>query len=294
MPQTKVVIWLEAARLRTLPAAAAPVLIGSVMAAVAEAFSWLAAILAFAAAMLIQIGTNLHNDYADYNRGADNANRVGPRRAAQAGLLTPVQLQRGAGIVFVAAAAVGVIAASSGGWPILIVLAVSVSAAVAYTGGRKPLGYLGLGDPMSFIFFGPVATSTTYYLHTGNVSIESIIAGIGPGLMATAILIVNNLRDIETDRISGKRTLAVRWGASFARAEYVACVVLAAAAPAILGLATGRWTTALPLMTIVAASPWLLTVLRPSGPAELNHALSGTARTMLLHALLFCIGWSIA
>ena len=294
MAQSKAAIWLEAARPRTLPAAAAPVLIGSMMAAVAGTFAWAAAVLALIGALLIQIGTNLHNDHADHARGADTARRVGPRRVAQAGLLQPAELRRGIVVVFVAAAAVGVIAAVRGGWPILVVLAASVAAALAYTGGRRPLGYLGLGDLMAFVFFGPVATAATFYLHTLSVSVEAIVAGAGPGLMAAAILTVNNLRDIDTDRDAGKRTLAVRWGAGFARAEYVGCIVAAAVVPAALGVATGRWAAALPLMTIVAAAPWVLTVLRPSGPTDLNHALAGTARAMLIHALLFCIGWSIA
>lgn len=293
MVHTKTRIWLEAARPRTLLAATAPVLIGSVMAAIAESFAWTAAILALVGALLIQIGTNLHNDYADHLHGVDTADRDGPRRVAQAGLLKPAELRRGIFVVFATAAVAGVIAAVLGGWPILIVLATSITMAIAYTGGRRPLGYMGWGDLMVFVFFGPVATAATYYLHTGSASIEAMVAGVGPGMMATAILTVNNLRDIETDSAAGKCTLAVRWGAGFARTEYVGCIVAAAVVPAALGVATGRWAVALTLMTIIAAAPWAITVLRPGGPEDLNRALAGTARAMLIHALLFCIGWSI-
>ncbi len=292
--KSKTAIWLQAARPRTLPAAAAPVLIGSVMAASADSFAWAAAVLALLGALLIQIGTNLHNDHADHVRGADTAERVGPRRVAQAGLLEPGELRRGIAVVFAAAGVVGVIAAILGGWPILVVLAASVAAALAYTGGPRPLGYLGFGDLMAFVFFGPVAVATTYYLHAGQWPIEAIVAGAGPGLMAAAILTVNNLRDLDTDRAAGKRTLAVRFGAGFARAEYLGCIVGAALVPTVLAIATGRWAGALPLMTLIAAMPWVLIVLRPARPPELNHALAGTARTMLIHALLFSIGWSIA
>jgi len=293
--KNKALIWLEAARPRTLPAAAAPVLIGSVMAAADDAVGWAAAVLALLGALAIQIGTNLHNDHADHARGADTAVRVGPRRVAQAGLLAPGELRRGIVVVFAAAGVIGVIAAILGGWPILVVLAASVAAALAYTGGPRPLGYLGLGDVMAFAFFGPVAVAATYFLHAGAWTIEAIFAGAGPGLLAAAILTVNNLRDMDTDRAAGKQTLAVRFGAGFARAEYVGCIVGAAVVPTVLAIATGRWAGALPLMTLIAAMPWVLVVLRPdSRPPELNHALAGTARTMLIHALLFSIGWSIA
>ena len=286
-------VWLEAARPRTLPVAVAPVLIGSAMAAADDRFAWAAGVVALLGALLIQVGTNLHNDYADHARGADTAGRVGPRRAAQAGLLQPAQLRRGVAVVFGAAAAAAAAAAVIGGWPILIVAAASVAAGLGYTGGRRPLGYLGLGDLLAFVFFGPVATAATYYLHAGAAPAQAIAAGIGPGLLAAAILTVNNLRDIDTDRAAGKRTLAVRLGARFARAEYLGCIVGAAAAPTALAFAAGRWAGALPLMTIVAAAPWIVIVMRPSRPVDLNHALAGTARTMLIHALLFCIGWSI-
>ena len=294
--KSKTAIWLEAARPRTLPAAAAPVLIGSVMAAADDAFAWAAAVLALLGALSIQVATNLHNDHADHARGADTADRVGPRRVAQAGLLEPDELKRGIAVVFGVSWRVGVIAAIVGGWPILVVLAASVAAALAYTGGPRPLGYLGFGDLMAFVFFGPVAVAATYFLHAGTHGrSRRSLAGAGPGLLAAAILTVNNLRDMETDRAAGKQTLAVRFGAGFARAEYLGCVVGAAVVPTVLAIATGRWAGALPLMTLIAAMPWVLVVMRPgSRPPELNHALAGTARTMLIHALLFSIGWSIA
>lgn len=292
--KSKPAIWLEAVRPRTLPAAVAPVLVGSVMASAVDSFAWLAAVLAFLGALLIQIGANLHNDLSDYIRGVDTAERVGPRRLAQTGLLKPTELQSGIFVVFAAACVVGGFSTILRGWPILLILAASVVAAFAYTGGPKPLGYLGFGDIMAFLFFGPVAVSATYFLHTGNWPIQVIFAGLGPGLLATAILAVNNLRDVETDSTAGKRTLAVRFGVSFARFEYVGCILGAALAPTILSVATGRWAGALPFMTIIAATPWILIVLRSDRPPDLNHALAGTARTMLIHALLFSIGWLIA
>ena len=249
--------WWLAIRPRTLWAAVAPVIAGSALALWHGSFAPLWALVALAGALLIQVGCNLHNDWADARHGADTAARVGPTRVTQAGLIPPRQVLGGALVMFAAAAALGVAGVARAGWPLAVLLVACVAAAIGYTGGPRPLGYLGLGDLLVLVFFGPVAVGATYHLQALALPPLVVAAGLGPGLLATAILVVNNLRDRVTDERAGKRTLAVRFGDRFARAEFLACLLAGVLLPPVLLLAAGtggpRWPALLPLLALIPA-----------------------------------------
>lgn len=213
-------VWWEAARPKTLPAAVAPVLLASALAEADGGFHSPAAITCLVFSVLIQIGTNYANDYFDYIKGADTAERVGPRRAVAAGLIAPTTMRSAMIGVFTVAFLVGLTLLRFGGWPLLIVGVTSIICGVLYTGGPFPLAYHGWGDVFVFIFFGLVAVTTTYFVQCGRVTIEAWLLGAGIGGLATNILVVNNYRDVETDRVAGKRTLVVRWGKSAARIQF--------------------------------------------------------------------------
>ncbi len=283
--------WLLAARPKTLPAAAAPVAVGTALAYADGVVAWLPALAALAGALLIQIGTNFANDYYDYLKGADTDERVGPTRVTQAGLLHPHTVRTGMIVAFSAAVSVGLYLVAVGGWPIVAIGVASVIAGVAYTGGPYPLGYHGLGDVFVLVFFGPVAVGGTYFVQAQTVTSTAIVLGLALGALATAILVVNNVRDMETDRKAGKRTLVVRFGDRAGRAEYA--VLLASAYAAIVGLyALGRipgWAllavVALPLALLLAHRVWHT----PSRVA-LNPLLGQTAAHLLVFSILLSAG----
>ena len=289
--------WWLAIRPRTLWAACGPVLAGSALALWHGAFAPPWALVALAGALLIQVGCNLHNDWADARHGADTAARVGPTRVTQAGLISPRKVLGGAVATFAGAGALGVLGVLRGGWPLAVVLAASVAAAVCYTGGPR-LGYLGFGELLVLLFFGPVAVGATYYLQALALPSLVLAAGLGPGLLATAILVVNNLRDRATDAQAGKRTLAVRFGDGFARAEYLTALLAGVLLPPALLLMAGsggpRWPAALPFLALLPALR-LNARLRatPAGPA-LNELLARTAQLLLLQALLLLAGAAAA
>ncbi|MCS7287989.1 MAG: 1,4-dihydroxy-2-naphthoate polyprenyltransferase [Roseiflexus sp.] len=282
--------WVLAARPQTLPAAIAPVVVGSAAAFAAGSFRWLPFLAALVGALLIQIGTNLANDYFDFRKGADTAERLGPVRVTQAGLLAPEAVRNGMIVTFGAAALIGVYLIAVGGWPILVIGILSIAAGVLYTGGPWPLGYNGLGDLFTFIFFGIVAVTATAYLHVGAVPPLAWAASIPVAMLVTAIIVVNNLRDIATDRAAGKRTLAVIVGARATRAEYALLVGGAFLAPPLLWLSglTGPWVMLAWLATPLAIAP-MRTMLTSEGRA-LNLALKGTARLHLVFGLLLALG----
>jgi 1,4-dihydroxy-2-naphthoate octaprenyltransferase len=282
--------WLLAARPKTLPAAAAPVLVGTAVALSEGKFRPGPALAALAAALLIQIGTNLANDVFDYQKGADTSDRLGPLRVTQAGLLSPRQVLTGMGLVFALAVLLGLYLVSVGGWPIVAIGLLSILAGIAYTGGPFPLGYNGLGDLFVFIFFGLVAVGGTYYVQAGTVSLAAWWASLPLGWLATAILVVNNLRDIDTDRAVGKRTLAVRFGARGAQVEYLLLLLLTYLAPPLMWLsgAATPWVM-LAWLSIPLAATQLRLIFTTSGRA-LNQALAGTARLELVFGLLFSMG----
>lgn len=285
-------VWLMAARPRTLPVAVAPVVVGTAVAAADGGLRGGPALAALSGALLLQIASNLANDLFDHERGADTAERIGPARVSQLGLLDPARMRLGIALVLLLALAVGGYLAAVAGWPVVVTGLVSIAAALAYTGGPWPFGYRGLGDLAVFVFFGVVAVVGTYYVQTLRFSAGAFAASAAVGCLATAILVVNNVRDIDTDRVAGKMTLAVRLGPRWGRREYYALMGAAYALLPVYWLWVGRspWVL-LPLLTLPLALRLLGTVaVRSDGPA-LNGALAGTAQLTLLFSLLLALGW---
>jgi 1,4-dihydroxy-2-naphthoate octaprenyltransferase len=274
-----------------LPASVAPVLVGTAVAAGQGGFRPLPALACLTSALLLQLGTNFVNDYADFEHGADEAGRLGPPRAAHSGWLLPRSLRRGAVLVLGAAAAVGAYLVVLGGWPIALGGALAVLAAWAYTAGPWPLGYHGLGDPLVFVFFGLFAVGGTHAVQVGAWSAAALLTAVPVGLLATAILAVNNLRDLPTDARAGKRTLAVRLGPAGARRYTAGLLVGAYASLAPLPFAGAPALAALlPLMTLPLAVPVWSAVRRVSGRA-LNPVLGAAARLELAVAAAMALGW---
>ncbi len=287
---TTFAVWVSAIRPKTLSAGAVPVLVGTALAASDGRVAWLPALAALVGALLLQVGSNLANDVFDYLKGADDASRLGPARATQRGWLSPRQVMVATAVVLSTAVLVGSYLVAIGGWPIAAIGVAGITCALAYTGGPVPLGYRGLGDPLVFVFFGPVAVLGTYYVQAGGVTWSAAAASVAIGLLATAILVVNNLRDRHTDARAGKHTLAVRFGARGARAEYAALLGLAYAVPAgatLVGLGGAGWLL-----------PWLsgpmawrrLRAVRSKDGAELNPELGATARLTAVFGGLLAVG----
>lgn len=282
--------WVMAARPATLTAAAAPVLVGTACAAAVGGFRIGPAVAALAGALLLQVGANFANDLYDFEKGADTEHRLGPTRVVQSGLISPAAMRRALLVVFALAAAVGVYLTWVAGPVIVLIGLLSIAAAIAYTGGPYPLGYNGLGDVAVFIFFGFVAVCGTTYVQALAVPPLAWWAAIPMGALTTAILVVNNIRDIETDAAAGKRTLAVRLGRRGALGEYAALLLIAYAVPIALFTA-GRLGPAvlLPVISAPMAIPLLFRLVRESGRA-LNPALRGTARLLFVFGALFAVG----
>jgi 1,4-dihydroxy-2-naphthoate octaprenyltransferase len=290
-------IWLMAARPRTLPAAIAPVLVGT--AAAVEWAGRLPRVGAFLAALIgsifIQIGTNLANDYSDARRGADTADRLGPVRVTSAGLVTPQRVLTATWIAFGVAVACGVYLAAVAGLVILLVGALSIAAGVLYTGGPRPYGYAGLGEVFVFLFFGLVAVNGSYYVQIEHLDTLPLGLSIGIGFLTTAILVVNNVRDIETDRRAGKMTLAVRMGRHNAVVLFRMLVLGAYVVLPIAIVAGG--TCAWPLIGLaslpLAVGPMRTMSNRTDGPS-LNRALAATGLLLAAFSLLVSAGLLLA
>lgn len=287
---SKLQVWVLASRPKTLPAAIAPVLLGSAIAAHDHAFApgpFLAALLG---ASLIQIGANLANDYFDFKKGADTEERLGPVRVTQAGLATPEQVRFATAIAFTLASMAGLYLLMVGGWPIAVIGILSILAALAYTGGPFPLGYNGLGEVFVFLFFGLVAVLGTTYVEALHLTPMAWILSVPMGLLSSAILVVNNLRDIMTDQRAGKRTLAARFGAPFAKAEYAVFLAGAYLVPLTLVLfgKLSLWGL-LPFLSLPLAYKQLRSVWTETGPA-LNKTLAGTGQLLLVFGILLSIG----
>ncbi|MFQ5593483.1 MAG: 1,4-dihydroxy-2-naphthoate polyprenyltransferase [Anaerolineae bacterium] len=283
--------WMMAARPKTLPAALAPVIVGIALAYRDGAFSVLPALGAAVGALLIQVGVNLANDYFDYVKGVDAADRAGPTRVTQSGLIPPEQVKRGMVLTFALAALVGVYLVVVGGWFILAIGVASIASAVAYTGGPWPLGSHGLGDLFVFIFFGLAAVVGTYYVQAVRLTLLVVVAAVPMGTLATAILVVNNLRDIETDRRAGKRTLAVIIGPRASRREYGLLVAIAYATPVLLWLAgVASPSVLLPWLSLPLTVPLVRMMFGGVRGPALNQALAQTARLELVFGILFAIG----
>jgi 1,4-dihydroxy-2-naphthoate octaprenyltransferase len=280
-------IWVMAARPRTLPAAVAPVLVGTALAATEGTFKWRTFVAAMLGAVFIQIGTNLSNDYSDARRGADTEDRLGPVRVTAGGLVPPRQVLVATYVAFGLAVLAGVYLTVTAGWELLLVGAASILAGVLYTGGPRPYGYEGLGEVFVFLFFGVVAVTGSYFAQVEELTWEAFVLAVPVGLLAASILVVNNVRDLETDRRAGKRTLAVRLGRHRARGLYAAMVYLAflcAPLPWLLGSADLSAWLLLPWVALPLAVPVVRLVRNRSDGPSLNGAL---ARTGMLQ-LAFC------
>jgi len=293
VPMHPLKIWWLAARPATLTAALAPLAVGGALAwrdHVGEFVPWLAAL---AGALLIQLGTNFANDVFDYEKGADTAARKGPLRVTQAGLVAPAAVKRAMILTFGLAVLCGSYLVWRCGMPVVYIGLASVAAGVLYTGGPWPLGYLGLGDVFVFAFFGVVAVVGTYFVQAGAYTVDAVLWSLPVGASCTAILVVNNLRDAETDVLVGKRTLAVRWGATAVRLEYLLLAVLAVGVPLCLAVRDRAWPLALPVLAVPLIARSAQTVWRHSDGPTLNGALGNTARWHLLVGLLAAIGLSL-
>jgi 1,4-dihydroxy-2-naphthoate octaprenyltransferase len=285
--------WWLAIRPRTLPAAIGPVLVGLGVAIGEGVFVPLPALAALAVALLLQVASNLANDLFDFRSGADTADRVGPPRAAALGLLSQRELAAGIAVVVGLAGLVGLYLVSVGGWPILVLGALAIVSAVAYTGGPWPYGYRGLGEVFVFVFFGPVAVAGTTWLQTLTLEPLALAASLPVGALITAILVVNNLRDIVQDRRAGKLTLAVRLGERGAVAEYGLLLAVAYLAPIVLLLGGAGPAVLLPLLSTPLALPLLRLVGAGGDPRRLNAVLAGTARLSLVFAALLALGLAL-
>jgi len=286
-------IWLNAARPRTLPAAVAPVLVGTAAAVFAadELPRWGGFLAALVASILIQIGTNLANDYSDARRGADSADRLGPVRVTSAGLITPKRVLTATWIAFGLAGLLGLYLAWLAGWVILLVGVISIAAGFLYTGGPRPYGYAGLGEVFVFLFFGLVSVNGSYYVQLETLDWLPFGLSIAVGMLSTAILVVNNVRDIDSDRRASKNTLAVRMGRERTRRLYV---MLMLGAFFVLGLTIvlndGPWLALLGLVAIpMARDPISVVTGRTDGPS-LNRALASTGAVLGVTSVLTALG----
>ena len=285
-------IWLLAIRPKTLWAAVAPVIIGTAMAYEAGGFQLLAFLAALFGGTMIQIGTNLANDYFDFKKGADYQRELGPTRVTQAGLVSPTEIKTAMVLAFGLAFLAGIYLVYLAGWPIVAIGILSITFGVLYTATKLALGYSGLADFFVLVFFGPVATGGTYYVQTLEINSAVILAGLAPGLFSVAILTVNNLRDIETDKIAGKKTMAVRFGSTFAKAEYTIAIVTASLVPLVLWLMTKEhYRATFAAAVILFALRPIRKVLSNKDGTGLNSVLAQTAQILLLYSLLFSIGW---
>lgn len=282
--------WLLASRPKTLPAAVSPVIIGSAVALAEGEFRLLPALAAFLGALLLQIGANLANDVFDFEKGADQHNRLGPLRVTQAGLLSPTEVKTGMWLTFALASLCGIYMTLVSGWFILLIGLLAIIAAIAYTGGPFPYGYRGLGEFFVFVFFGFAAVCGTYYAQTGYISQLAVLSSIPVGLLIVSILVVNNVRDFESDKAANKRTLAVRFGLDWAKQEFVVVVILAFGITILLvitDLATPwlllTWLS-LPLVFSTSSS-----ILNQRGKL-LNKTLAETGKLTLYFSLFYAIG----
>lgn len=282
--------WKLAVRPKTLPAALSPVIVGIALALSDKVFALFPALAALSGALLLQIGVNLANDYFDFKKGIDDGDRLGPIRVTQSGLISPKEMTIGIVTTFGFALLIGFYLVVVGGWPIFIIGVASILSALAYSGGPYPLASLGLGDLFVFVYFGVVAVCGTYYVQALALTWLVLASAVPVGFLITAILVVNNLRDMEGDARVGKRTLAVRLGRKGSRIEYVVLLVAAYAVPVLLWLfGTSSMAVLLTLLSIPIAVPLGHLVCTRSGPI-LNRALASTARLTLLFSVLFGLG----
>lgn len=286
-------IWLLASRPKTLFAAVSPVLLAALLAIGVGGFHLLSALAALVCAMLIQVGTNFANDADDYVRGADTEARKGPLRAVAAGFVSPQAMKRAAMTMFGLAFVLGLYLVWRGGWPILVVGVVSILSGIAYTAGRYALAYTGLADVFVLVFFGPVAVGGTFFVQALMLPAWPVIIGLGPGFLATAILLANNVRDVKEDRAAGKQTLVVRFGRSFGVTLYRICIAGAVAVPA----AFAFWrmdhvgVLAASLLATFVGRRLARTLVAERDSSVLNPLLGKTALLLFGYCLAFGVGF---
>ncbi|MCP4195123.1 MAG: 1,4-dihydroxy-2-naphthoate polyprenyltransferase [Planctomycetaceae bacterium] len=283
-------VWLQAARPKTLLASVCPVMIGAALAYRDHVFHLPSALAALVGALSIQIGTNFCNDYCDFLQGADTENRKGPTRAVQAGLTTPRQMMVATIVSFLVTILVCIYLVYRAGWPFAVIGGLSILFGVLYTASRYSLAYLGLGDLFVLVFFGPVAVAGTYYVQALQFVPQTVIAGLAPGFISVGILVVNNLRDVDEDRAAKKRTLAVRFGLTFARLEYLVCILAAAAIPVCLWQLDYLPAGVLIASFMLAPGVGMARRLGDLQGAKLNPFLGRTAALLLGYTLIFCLG----
>ena len=279
-------VWVMASRPSTLPAAIAPVAVGTALAGAEGIFHPVRFVAALIGAIFIQIGTNLANDYSDAQRGADTEDRLGPMRVTAQGLAAPRRVLAATSLAFAVAVAVGIYLAAVTNWALLVVGTVSIAAGVLYTGGPKPYGYEGLGEVFVFLFFGLVAVAGSYYVQTEQLGWYAVTLAVPIGLLAAAILIVNNVRDIDTDRRAGKRTLAVALGRRRSRRLFAVVLYLAFAWIAAAAIVTDRLWLLLCFTALPLAPQLSRTVTAHTDGASLNSALASTGRLLAVFAAL--------
>lgn len=285
--------WWSAVRPATLAASFAPVVAGTALAAGEGGVRWGAAVAALLGAALLQVGTNLHNDAADHARGADGPGRLGPPRATALGWLSATAVRRAALVAFALSLAPGAYLVALGGWPILAIGVLGIACGLLYTGGPWPLAYVGLGEAFVLAFFGVAAVAGTVWVQTGSLAREALVVGVALGLVACGILAVNNLRDREGDARAGKRTLAVRLGERFARAEHAVCLLAPFPLFGLLALQGGGTPWLVPCLALPLALREVAVARRADG-RELNDRLGGAARVELALAVLLALGVAIA
>lgn len=289
-------VWIKASRPRTLPAALAPVAVGTCLAAgPANTFKPLVLLATIIGALFIQIGTNLSNDYSDARRGADTEDRLGPVRVTAGGLVPPSYVLYATWVAFGIAALAGVYLVIEAGWELLLIGAASIVAGVLYTGGPRPYGYVGLGEVFVFLFFGVVAVTGSFFVQTAQFSWEAVALSVPVGLLACAVLMVNNTRDMDTDRRAGKTTLAVRLGRERMRTVYSLTLYISFVLVPVIWLTTGltAWIN-LGLLALPLAVPLAKTMRERSDGAALNKALGDTARLELVFCVLISVGLLLA
>jgi 1,4-dihydroxy-2-naphthoate octaprenyltransferase len=284
-------VWVYAFRPKTFVIGICPVAMGATLAISQGIFNPLMFLLTVLTALSIQVGTNLANDYFDFVKGADTQERKGFMRVTQAGLVAPTKMKKAVIAAFGIACLCGSYLVWDGGLPIALLLAISIALGVFYTGGPFPLAYLGLGELFAFLFFGPIAVLGTYFLQTGTLSKEAFILGISPGAFSMAFLIVNNVRDIEEDRLANKKTIAVRFGKTFGKCQYLFSILLSLL-PIVL-FYTDHPFSLLTLLILLPAIPLMRMMASNQDPRLLNQLFAKTGQLQWLFTLLFCIGWML-
>ncbi len=286
---TSLQAWMLAIRPKTLPAGAVPVILGSALAAVDGQFRFLPALVALICALGIQVATNFINEIYDFRKGADTAERLGPTRTVAAGIISEKTMIKVSASLVGTVFLLGLYLVYTSGWPILVVGLLSLLFAWAYTGGPYPIAYSGLGDLFVFVFFGLVAVGGTYYVQADALSLPVLLAAVAPGAFSVNILLVNNIRDIATDRTVGKMTLPARIGGEWARKLYIALTVVAFLVPVFLFLSGYSPWGMLSLLSAPLAFSMIRQLYASEGRA-LNNVLAGTGKLMTLHGLLFAAG----